>query len=49
MKQVPTFKMKLNSQDPRIINAREAINTAHKAIGKKTKLQSKENSDNLQK
>ena len=30
MRQVPKLKMKLNSQDPRIINARKAITSAHK-------------------
>ena len=30
----------MNSQDPRIINAREAITTANKALGKKKKCQS---------
>ena len=35
MRQVPKLKMKLNSQDPRIINAREAITSAHKELVKK--------------
>ena len=30
MRQVPKLKMKLNSQDPRIINALKAITSAHK-------------------
>ena len=34
MRQVPKLKMKLNSQDPRIINAREAITSAHKELVK---------------
>ena len=34
MMQVPKLKMKLN-QDPRIINAREAITSAHKEFVKK--------------
>ena len=34
MRQAPKYKMKLNSQDPRISNARESITTAHKALGK---------------
>ena len=29
------LKMKLNSQDPRIINARESITSAHKELVKK--------------
>ena len=33
MRQAPKFKMKLNSQDPIISNAREAITTAHKSLG----------------
>ena len=37
MRQTPKLKMKLNSRDPRIINAREAITTAHKALGKMSK------------
>ena len=40
MRQAPTFKMKLNSQDPRIINDREAITTAHKSLGKNKKCKS---------
>ena len=32
MRQVHKLKMKLNSQDPRIINAREAITSAHKEL-----------------
>ena len=39
MRQVPKLKMKLNSQDSRIINAREAITSAHKELDK-TKCQS---------
>ena len=35
MRQVPKLKMKLNFQDPRIINAREAITSAHKELVKK--------------
>ena len=35
MRQVPKLKMKLNSQDPRIINAREAITSSHKELVKK--------------
>ena len=35
MRQVQKLKMKLNSQDPRIINAREAIISAHKELVKK--------------
>ena len=35
MMQVPKLKMKLNSQDLRIINAREAITSAHKEFVKK--------------
>ena len=34
MRQVPKLKMKFNSQDPRIINAREAITSAHKELVK---------------
>ena len=34
MRQVPKLKMKLNYQDPRIINAREAITSAHKDLVK---------------
>ena len=34
MRKVPKLKMKLNSQDPRISNAREAINSAHKQLVK---------------
>ena len=37
MRQAPKLKKKLNSQDPIIINAREAINTAHKILGMKKK------------
>ena len=33
VRQALKFKIKLNSHDPRIINAREAITTAHKALG----------------
>ena len=39
-RQALKFKMTLNSQDPRIINARDAITTTHKALGKKKKCQS---------
>ena len=35
MRQVPKLKMKLNSQDPRIINALESITSAHKELVKK--------------
>ena len=35
MSQVPKLKIKLNSQDPRIINAREAITSAHEELGNK--------------
>ena len=31
---MPKLKMKLNYQDPILINAREDIITAHKALGK---------------
>ena len=34
MRQVPKLKMKFNSQDPRIINDREAITSAHKELVK---------------
>ena len=40
MRQIPKFKMKLNYQDPGIINDREAITTGHKALGEKTQFQS---------
>ena len=35
MRQVPKLKMKLNSQDPRIINPKEAITSAHTELAKK--------------
>ena len=34
MRQVPKLKMKLNSQDPRIINAQESITFVHKELVK---------------
>ena len=34
-RKIPKLKMKLNSQDPRIINAREAITSAHKELVQK--------------
>ena len=36
MRQAPKLNMKLNSQDPRINNARDAITTVHKALYKTT-------------
>ena len=50
MRQALKLKNKLNSQDPRIINAQEAITSVHKALGKKKcqsnhTLQAKENID----
>ena len=39
MRQAQKLKIKLNFQDPRIINARESITTAYKALCKKKKCQ----------
>ena len=36
MRKSTKFKIELNSQDPRIINARESITSVHKSLCKKT-------------